>query len=135
TVYCHPQILLYTLNLTKSENQLLANHLNHTFKTNFVVSGHPHGRQSLLKLNKEKEVSYFLNVIEPYTKDIPSMKYKTNIKENIQLKTEQIKRKYGKDITIVISSSNRKREYTDNELDRIIELKTNGETTQTIENE
>lgn len=35
-VYCHPSIILYTLNLTKSENELLAAHLNTTFKTNFV---------------------------------------------------------------------------------------------------
>ena len=38
-------------------------------------------------------------------KEIPSMKYKTNITENIRLKMNKIKKKYGKDINIKISSS------------------------------
>src|SRR5690606_28637960 len=54
TVYCHPSIILYTLNFSKEENQLLANHLNQTFRTNFVVSRHPDGKGHLLKLNKQK---------------------------------------------------------------------------------
>lgn len=132
TVYCHPSIILYTLNFTKKENQLLAAYLNHTFGTHFVVSKHPDGHKSLLKINKESEVTYFLNLIKPYVKDIPSMKYKTSISENIKLKKDQIKMKFGKNVNIKISSSDRKKLYSSDEISTIVHLKKAGYTDQSI---
>ncbi|MCM3711665.1 hypothetical protein [Sporosarcina luteola] len=123
TVYCHPSIILYTLNLPIAENKLLADHLNNTFGTNFVVSGHPHGHKSLLKINKEREVIHLLNIIAPYVKNIPSMEYKTNIKTNIKHKTEHIYKKYGRNVNIVISSSDRYKTYTSEEIELLIKLK------------
>lgn len=67
-VYCHPSIILYTLNFSKFENEMLAKHLNKTFGTFFVVSGHPDGNGYLLKINKEKDVVAFLNIIKPFAK-------------------------------------------------------------------
>jgi len=99
------------------------------------VSGHPHGHKYLLKINKEKDVRHLLNIIAPYTQEIPSMKYKTSIEENIRLKMEEIQSKYGKDVTIVISSSNRKRAYSALEINRIIELKKAGITDQATADE
>ena len=49
-------------------------HINQTFGTNFVLSSHPDGHKTLLKLNKESEVRHLLNTIKPYVHDIPSMK-------------------------------------------------------------
>lgn len=135
TVYCHPSIILYTLNFTKEENTLLAKHLNQTFHTHFVVSGHPDGHRSLLKINKEWEVRHFLKIIEPYVKDIPSMKYKTSIEENIYMKTTHIKQKFGNNPIIKISSSNRNKTYTDYEINKIIKMKTRGYTDKAIANE
>ena len=132
TVYCHPSIILYTLNFTRSENQLLADHLNLLFGTNFVVSSHPHGHKSLLKINKEKEVRHLLNTIAPYAKNIPSMKYKTNLETNIELKTEHIQKRYGQNVNIIISSSKRSRTYTLEEMGCIIELKKANVTNQAI---
>lgn len=61
TVYCHPSVILYTLNFTRLENVLLAKHLNLTFGTNFVVSGHPHGHKSLLKsINPMRLTTYWM---------------------------------------------------------------------------
>lgn len=37
TVYCHPSILLYTLNFTRIENKRLAAHLNQTFGTQLWI--------------------------------------------------------------------------------------------------
>jgi len=135
TVYCHPSIILYTLNFTHSENKTLARHLNKTFKTNFVVSGHPDGHQSLLKLNKASEVELLLGTIKPISKEIPSMEYKTNISKNIELKKDHLRQKYGKNIIIKISSSKRRNEYTQNEIDKIILLKRNKYTDKNIANE
>lgn len=134
TVHCHPSIVLYTLNLTRPENEMLASHLNATFGLNFVVSGHPDGKGTLLKINKEKEVSHLLNVLKPYTDEIPSMLYKTNLQENFRLKQDIIKKRYGEDVTIILSSSDRRKLYTKNEINLIIDLKKDGQPDQTIAN-
>ncbi|GGP07379.1 endonuclease [Oceanobacillus neutriphilus] len=131
-VYCHPSIILYTLNFNKEENHLLASHLNQTFNINFVVSGHPDGKGSLLKMNKEKEVRKFLRVIEPYSKEIPSMLYKTNMENKLNEKTEEIYERYGNDVIIKLSSSNRKKLYSNKEIETIIHLKRTGSTDQNI---
>src|SRR5690625_4555688 len=131
-VYCHPSIILYTLNFTKEENILLANHLNKTFNTHFVVSGHPDGHQSLLKINKASEVSHFLQLIQPYVKTIPSMKYKTCITTNINEKTPAIKKRFGQDVTMKASSSSRRRLYTMKKIETIIDMKQNNMTDQVI---
>ncbi|MBY0223483.1 MULTISPECIES: hypothetical protein [Sporosarcina] len=123
TVYCMPSIMLYTLNFTRQENQLLADHLNKTFGTSFVLSGHPDGHQSLLKLNKEQEVRHLLYTIGPYVKEIDCMRYKNDLKENISLKTESLQEKFGKDVKIVVSSSERFKAYTQEEIERMVVLK------------
>lgn len=132
TVYCHPSIVIYTLNLTREENSLLATHINKTFQTNFVVSGHPDGHKTLLKLNKESEVTHFLETINAYVKDIPSMQYKTSLKKNIAEKTEHIQERYGKDVHIRISSSNRKRHYSEEDITILMQMKKDGATDQMI---
>lgn len=135
TVYCYPSIVLYTLNVTRSENELLASHLNKTFQTNFVVSGHPDGHGSLLKLNKESEVTSFLKIINPHVKNIVSMKYKTCLSENINNKKEDIKSKYGENVHIIVSSSNRRNLYSDSDITILITMKQAGATNQTIANQ
>src|SRR5699024_7430631 len=111
-----------------------ADHLNRTFKTNFVVSGHPDGHKTLLKLNKESEVTHLLKTIHPYTKEVSSMKYKTCLIENIKQKTKSLKSKYGNNVNIKISSSNRKKLYTNKDIKTIIKMKCAGATDQTIAN-
>lgn len=134
TVYCHPSIVLYTLNLTKEENILLTKHLNQIFNVHFVVSTHPDGHKSLLKINKEWEVNHFLDIIKPYVSAIPSMKYKTCLNENINLKIDNIKRKFGQNVTIKISSSNRRRIYSKSDINTLVKLKRAGCTDQAIAN-
>ncbi|WP_153722656.1 hypothetical protein [Sporosarcina cascadiensis] len=114
---------------------MLADHLNKTFGTSFVLSGHPDGHQSLLKLNKEQEVRHLLNMIGPYVKEIDCMRYKTDVEENISLKTESLQEKYGKNIKIVISSSERVKAYTQEEIERIVILKKAKVAIQVIANE
>lgn len=131
-VYCHPKITLYSLNFTKLENEVLAAHLNQTFQTNFIVTAHPDGHKNLLTINKASEVKNFLNIVNPYVKEIPSMKYKSCLNENIRLKTDHIKNRFGRDVRIKISSSERRQVYTSDEIDTIIMLKNNKTTDQEI---
>ncbi|WP_443141013.1 hypothetical protein [Pseudalkalibacillus sp. R45] len=125
-VYCTPGITISTLNFKRKENHKLANHINNLFNTNFVVSSHPHGHESLLKINKVKEVHKFLQIIEPYTNGIPSMNYKTNIEKKIESISNRIYKKYGNNITIQISSSDNHKNYSYGEIKRIITLKQSG---------
>jgi|SRR5690625_212566 len=131
-VYCHPSIIFYTLNFSKDENEKLANHLNTTFNTNFVVSGHPDGNGSLLKINKVSEVEHLIKIVKPYVTGIPSMKYKYSIEENVRLKKEHNRNKFGNNIQIKISSSKRRRTYTDKEINIVIQMKQEGYTNQQI---
>lgn len=127
-VYCSPSIIIYTLNFTFDENTMLANHLNNVFKTNFVISGHPDGNGYLLKLNKERDVSNFLKLLEPHTKNIPSMFYKTILTTKIEAMEHNSKEKYGKDIVIKTSSSQRCKPYSKTEINTLIEWKKQGKT-------
>lgn len=133
-VYCHPSIVLYTLNFTHDENEILASYLNETFGTHFVTSGHPDGNRTLLKLNKEKEVRYFLNLFSHYKDELNCMAYKMNLEKNIESKLNNIRNRYGKDVTVQVSSSNRRRLYSDTEIDIMIQLKKSGYTDQHIAN-
>jgi hypothetical protein len=125
-VICHPSIILYTLNLTPNENQMLANHLNSVFGTNFVVSGHPHGNRTLLKINKEKDVAHFLRIIKPFTVEIPSMYYKTCLEKKLLLSKERLLNKYGSEIKVILSSSNRFKNYSKEEIQKLIKQKKAG---------
>ncbi|WP_404454453.1 hypothetical protein [Oceanobacillus kapialis] len=137
TLHCYyHSIILYMLNFSPAENQQLANHLNKTFHTNFVVSGHPHGKGSLLKINREEDVRYFFQLIQrELGTTIPSMQYKLSINANIQSKEGYLTEKYGKDIKINMSSSNRNRNYTMEEMDNIIQMKLAGQTDEAIANQ
>lgn len=131
-VYCHPSISLYTLHFTKEENKQLANHLNNNFKTNFIVTNNPDGHRHLLKLNKQAEVAHLLKIITPHVKNIPSMRYKTDVAENVRLKRKHIYKKFNENVTIKLSSSNRRRKYNEEEVQKLIELKHEGLTDQNI---
>lgn len=135
TVYCHPSIVLSTLNFTCQENQLLANYLNQTFGLYFIVSGHPDGKKSLLKINKEQEVRHFLSIISPFTGKLSSMEYKTNIDKKLKSLEGKIKKRYGNDVKIFISSSNRMKNYSQQEIETLILLKKSGYTDQMISQE
>lgn len=134
-VYCHPNIRLCTLNFTPDENELLAIHLNRTFQTSFVVSKNPDGKGSHLTINKEKDVSFFLKTISFYSKEIPSMLYKTNLDAKLQISKKKIQDKYGKTVSITLSSSVRKKPYSKDEVSKIIQMKRSGSTDQEIADE
>ncbi|WP_221566965.1 hypothetical protein [Alkalihalobacillus sp. TS-13] len=125
-VYCTPSVTIYTLNFRKYENHKLTSHINNLFKTDFVVSRHPDGYGSILKINKVKDVRKFLQIIEPYSKCIPSMNYKTNIEKKIESISNRIYKKYGRNITIQTSSSDNQRNYSYEEINKIIALKQSG---------
>lgn len=106
-VYVHPAIVLYTQNFTKEENALLAEHLNRTFETNFVLAKRTDGHKYVLKLNKVKEVKHFLNIVRPYVLQIGDLRYKHDIHYRLKMERETFQKRYGEKIQVVLSSSDR----------------------------
>ncbi|WP_197187453.1 hypothetical protein [Brevibacillus agri] len=121
----HPTIVIYTQCFTHDENEMLKSHINNTFDTNFVVASRPDGHGFILKLNKEHEVQHFLRIIQPVTDDLPSMKYKTCLHE--RLKLEQ-RNKTGSNVQVRLTSSERKRNYSEEEINCLLELHQKGMT-------
>lgn len=76
-----------------------------------------------------------MQTIATYVNEIPSMGYKTDLEENIRLKTEFIIDRYGRDIKIAISSSERSKAYSSEEIDRLITFKRANIANQIIANE
>jgi hypothetical protein len=119
TIYIHPSIVIYSQSFTKEENEQLKNHLNETFQTNFVLTSRPDGHGFILKLNKEREVQHFLKMIQPYMSSLPSMRYKTSLEERMR-KEEAKYTESGKHV--VLSSSENKKQYTEQEIKRLLRL-------------
>lgn len=63
------------------------------------------------------------------------MCYKTNVAENVRLKEKYIRYKFNQDVTIKLSSSLRRRNYSEDEIQKLIELKGEGKTDQYIADE
>lgn len=131
-LYFSPSVVLYTLNFTKNENERLKNHLNETFGTSFVVSGHPDGQQSLLKLNKVSDIEFFLNCLHPYINEIPSMRYKMCIASKIDSLKKLLPEHVVNNYAIVTSNSERTRPYSIDEINLLVSLKTTGKTDKVI---
>ncbi|MCF6093422.1 DNA endonuclease [Microaerobacter geothermalis] len=131
-IYVHPTIVLYTLNFSKGENEMLANHLNETFKTKFVLSKHPHGNHYILKLNKVQEVEHFLSIVKPYVSQIPEFLYKYDLKYRLKKEQEKINSTFSETVQLQLSSSTRKRPYTNKEIKVMTTMKKEGYTDQEI---
>lgn len=71
-------------------------------------------------------------MIAPYVKDIPSMAYKTNLEINLDFKKDHIRKKHGQNVDIVISSSERNKNYSEQEIQYIIQSKNKNATNQAI---
>lgn len=117
TLFLHPAIVIYTQCFTRVENELLKDHINHSFGTNFVITSRPDGHGFILKLNKEHEVQHFLRIVHPYLNTLPSMRYKTDLNERLRM--EQEKRT---DKQVVLCSSEKNRHYSLEEIELLAQL-------------
>ncbi len=123
TLFLHPAIVIYTQCFTRVENELLKDHINHSFGTNFVITSRPDGHGFILKLNKEHEVQHFLRIVNPYMNTLPSMRYKTDLNERLRM--EQEKRT---DKQVVLCSSEKTRHYSVEEIELLAQLYREGQT-------
>ncbi|HHV74878.1 MAG TPA: endonuclease [Thermoanaerobacterium sp.] len=125
----NPIITLYTLNFSKEENMIMQEHIYKTFNVKFNLKKHPDGKKYILTIGKREEVFNFLDIVRPYASQIASMNYKWDIEKRIDDKYKKDKRINTRDFY------NRKfLSYTDEDIDKIIDMKQNGYKNKDIAN-
>lgn len=132
-IFLHPNLAIYSQSFSEGDNIALMTHFNQYFGTSFVLNKRKDGTGFILKLNKERDVRYFLNIIRPFVKDIPNVAYKTDLDHRLNLEISRLKNLYP-DHVILPSSSSRNKPYTEDEIEKLISLRKLGKSWNEIAN-
>lgn len=120
---------IITLSFSKSECQLLADYIFNTFNILFNISPYPCGKGWILKTSRLQETLKFFDLIYPYCKNIPCLKYKLDLHYRLKQKKEELISKHSKEYTISISSiENMPSYYSAEDEDKIVSMKKDGKT-------
>lgn len=124
-IYITPHIYLYLQCYAYRELQQLQQHILKHFQIAFQLSQRKDGQGMILKTTCVKDTFRFLDVISSVTDTCPSMHYKTNWDERLKLERVKWKHKYP-NFDIVVSSSERYKPYSAEEIELIKQMKQNG---------
>ncbi|WP_442600441.1 hypothetical protein [Neobacillus sp. D3-1R] len=129
-VYLTPHIYLYLQNYQVDELQVLQLHIQKIFGFNFKLTKRPDGYGYVLKLNKIEENMKFLELVKNVASNCQDMNYKFDWKARF----EQEKKKFEhlSNYTILTSDSNRNKNYSNEEVKTIIQMKKAGFSDQEI---
>jgi hypothetical protein len=130
-IYLTPHIYLYLQCYPPHELQQLQHHIFTHFGITFRLSKRPDGQGSILKTTSVKDTFLFLETIAPVIHDCPSMYYKTNWNERFKTEKRKWKSKFP-DFDIFVSSSERVKPYSTEEIRLLKEMKQEGATIQEI---
>lgn len=117
----NPVITLYTLNFSKEENVILQEHIYKTFNVKFNLKKHPDGKKYILTIGKREEVFNFIDIVKPYVCQVSCMDYKYDIDKRID---EEYKN--NNQINTKNFYNRKFLSYTDEDIDKIIDMKRNG---------
>lgn len=131
-IYLSPHISIYTLNFTKSENELLIKHIKDTFGITFILKKRPDGNHYILQLNKRNELMKFIDIVKKYVLEIPCMHYKVNVLDRLKEKQSELIEKYPEKEIIICSLKIKDNSYTKEEEKLIVEMKSKGRTYKEI---
>jgi len=122
--YLFPRIALYSLSFSKEENIILLEHIKNTFNIEFKLKNRPDGKHYILELNKQNEITKFIDLMSQIVKEIPCMTYKINIQERLIAKQRQLELN---NIQSVISSLHpNDTSYSSQEVNLLVQLKKSG---------
>lgn len=130
-IYLTPHIYLYLQSFSKSDLELLRNHMIEHFKVDLTLSKRKDGFGYVLKTTAVDETFKFLRAIRSVILTCPSMFYKTNW--NFRFTKEVIK--YASqypEYKVITSSSERSKAYSDDEIELLIKLKLVGYTDKDV---
>ncbi|MDQ1146298.1 hypothetical protein QE429_003125 [Bacillus sp. SORGH_AS 510] len=130
-IYITPHIYLYLQNYPKEELTLLKNHIQDNFQITLRLASRKDGHGYILRTTSVNETIAYLNIIKDVSDTCPSMFYKTNLSYRIEQETQKCKLKYP-DYELIVSSSNRNKNYSSDENKLLISLKKSGHSDKDI---
>ena len=135
-IYITPTIGISTLCFSKKECEIIKNHLSSLFGLHFRLNPHPSGKGYSLVCSTLDSVYKFFSLIQPYCKDIISLRYKWDIEYRIQIKYNELRKIYPDNYKIRISNtSDIPERYSSEDEKKIISMKKRGYTDQEIAND
>ncbi|ARK22460.1 hypothetical protein [Sporosarcina ureae] len=130
-IYITPHVALYLQNFTHEELKNLIVQIGNLTLAKFTLTKRPDGNGYYLRTNRTADTLLFLQDIEPITVTCPSMSYKTNWQYRFYMEKQRWNLKYPK-YELFISSKDRMRPYTPQEIAALIDMKRKGCTIQHI---
>ncbi|MBF4501289.1 hypothetical protein IRY55_07940 [Savagea sp. SN6] len=130
-IYVTPHIALYVQNFKKHELEALCRVINSTYRIGFTLSGCPDGHRNYIKTSRVQQTMQFLQTIAPVTTTCPSMAYKTNWTYRFEKEKMKWKEQYP-NYEVIVSSSERSKAYSQEEIETMIQMKREGATDQVI---
>lgn len=130
-IYLTPHIALYVQNFQKHELEALCQIMNEAYGTGLVLSRRPDGNGYYIKTSRVQHTMQFLQTIAPVTTTCPSMAYKTNWAYRFEKEKIKWKEKYP-NYEVIVSSSERSKAYSQEEIETMIQMKKEGATDQAI---
>lgn len=121
-IYLTPHIPLYLQSFSKSDLELLRNHMIEHFKVNLTLSKRKDGFGYVLKTTAVDETFKFLRATRPAILTCLSMFYKTNWNYRFTKEVIKYASKYPK-YEVITSSGERSKAYSDDEIELLIKLK------------
>jgi hypothetical protein len=130
-IYITPHIYLYLQNFPKEELTLLKNHIQEYFQITLRLASRKDGLGFILRTTSVNETIGYLNIIRDVSDTCQSMLYKTSLSYRIVQETQKWKQKYP-DYELIVSSSNRNKNYSSDENKLLIALKKSGHSDKDI---
>lgn len=130
-VYLTPQIYLYLQSFKTEDLILLKQHVKEIFNIELKLAKRNDGYGTILRTTSVDQTFAFLNKIKKISLDCTSMWYKTNWEYRLENEREKW-RNIHPGYNVVITSSERNKKYTQQEIEMLMELKNLGLTDQKI---
>ncbi|WP_299743065.1 DNA endonuclease [uncultured Rossellomorea sp.] len=124
-IYLTPHIYLYLQSYPKEQLEVLKQHILDTFQIEFKLNKRRDGYGYILKGTSTGLTYNFLNLLSPITLTCESMYYKSNWEWRLKREEQELLKQFP-NYQIVPSSSSRFKNYTEDEVRKIILLKRSG---------
>lgn len=130
-IYITPHIALYLQSFTFDELSLLKEQIKKLTAAEFILTKIPSENGYYLRTSRTADTLLFLQDIDPVTITCPAMSYKTNWQYRFYIEKQKWHCKYS-DYQLLTSSRERRRPYTQDEIQTIKHMKQCGKTDQQI---
>jgi hypothetical protein len=124
-IYLSPLIALYLQNYPLEQLKLLQEYISSTFGIYFSINRRKDGHGHILRFTSTSNTYRFLETLKPITSSCPSMFYKTDWTWRFNHEKNQMINDFP-DYSVISSSSERFKNYSDEEINKMIFYKNKG---------